>query len=178
MREVVYSFAMSLDGYIARPDGAFDFLDAFPADADYDFDAFLDSLSGIVMGRGTYDVVRRDGRWDYGRWPVCVATRRAVEDLPDNAVADAGDVASLLDRLRARGADGRIWVLGGGDVVRQLLDADLLDTIEIGVIPIILGSGIPAFGGAGADRWLALDFARPLANGAVHMRYRARRGQS
>lgn len=62
--EVIYMFAMSLDGFIARQDGSFDWLDDYPADADFDFDSFLASVSGIVMGRGTYDVIRRDGRWD------------------------------------------------------------------------------------------------------------------
>lgn len=170
--DVIYMFAMSLDGYIARPDGSFDWLERFPADADYDFDAFLDSLSGIVMGRGSYDAARRDGRWDYSRWPTAVATSRPIDDAPDGVEAMAGSPAQLLQNLRGRGATGRIWMFGGGDLARQFLDAGLLDTIEIGTIPVIIGSGLPAFGGAGADRWFELDFAKPLANGAVHSRYR------
>lgn len=170
--DVIYMFAMSLDGYIARPDGSFDWLEQFPADADYDFDAFLDSLSGIVMGRGSYDAARRGGRWDYSRWPTTVATSRPLDDVPANVEAIAGSPAQLLQNLRGRGATGRIWMFGGGDLARQFLDAGLLDAIEIGTIPVIIGSGLPAFGGAGADRWLDLDFAKPLANGAVHSRYR------
>jgi dihydrofolate reductase len=175
LNDVIYMFAMSLDGFIAREDGSFDWLDNHPPDADYDFDAFLASVTGIVIGRGTYDAVRRDGRWDYAKWPCVVATNRQVDDLPSNAEAIAGTSAELLANLRRRGAGGRIWVLGGGDVVRQLLEAGLLDTVEIGVIPVVIGSGLPAFGGAQADRWLELDFAKPLATGAVHLRYRVRR---
>lgn len=173
--EVIYMFAMSLDGFIARQDGSFDWLDDYPADADFDFDSFLASVSGIVMGRGTYDVIRRDGRWDYAKWPCVVATSRPVQDLPDNAEVLAGTSAELVARLRERGADGRIWILGGGELARQFLDAGLLDTIETGIIPIVLGAGIPAFGGAQPDRWLDLDFAKPLANGAIHARWRVRR---
>ena len=77
--------------------------------------------------------------------------------------------------LRERGGDGRIWMFGGGELARQFLDAGLLDTIETGIIPIVLGAGIPAFGGAQPDRWLDLDFAKPLANGAIHARWRVRR---
>lgn len=173
--EIIYMFAMSLDGFIARQDGSFDWLDDYPADADFDFDSFLASVSGIVMGRGSYDAARRDGRWDYAKWPCVIATSRPVEDLPDNAEVLGGTPAELVARLHERGADGRIWMFGGGELARQFLDAGLLDTIEAGIIPIVLGAGIPAFGGAQPDRWLDLDFAKPLANGAIHARWRVRR---
>ena len=172
--DVIYMFAMSLDGFIARPDGAVDWLEKFPADADFDFDAFLDSLTGIVMGRGSYEAARREGGWDYGRWPCAVATNRPLDDAPDGVEAVQGGPKELLDDLRSRGATGRIWMFGGGDLARQFLDAGLLDTIEIGTIPVILGTGIPAFGSPGADAWLELEFAKPLENGAVHSRYRVR----
>lgn len=175
LEAVIYMFAMSLDGFVARPDGSFDWLDDYPADSDFDFDAFLLSISGVVMGRGTYDVVRRGGRWDYGRWPVTVATSRPVEDLPDNAEVHRGTPRDLLANLRSRGADGRIWLLGGGNLARQFLDAGLLDIVEIGIIPVIIGNGVPAFGSGQPDRWLDLEFARPLANGAVHGRWQVRR---
>ncbi|PWK63889.1 dihydrofolate reductase [Aminobacter sp. AP02] len=168
-------FAMSLDGFIARDDGTFDWLDNFPADDDYDFSAFMDSLSGIVMGRATYDVVRRHDEWAYARYPCLVATSRPLDNPPESVEALAGSPAELLDNLRARGATGRIWLFGGGDLARQFMDAGLLDTIQIGTIPEILGSGIPAFGGKQGDRWLDLAFAKPLANGAVHAQYRVRR---
>lgn len=172
--EIIYMFAMSLDGYIAREDGSVDWLDAFPADSDYDFDTFLASLTGIIMGRGAYDIARRGDQWHYARWPCIVATRRPVEGLPPNAEALAGSPADLVANLRSRGAAGRIWLFGGGDLVRQFLDAGMLDTVEIGIIPVVIGAGIPAFGGAQPDRWFNLDFAKPLANGAVHVRYTAR----
>lgn len=171
MTDVIYMFAMSLDGFIARPDGSFDWLEAFPADADFDFDAFLASVTGIVMGRGSYEAARRGGGWDYGRWPTVVATGRGVDDLPDNAQAVSGTPADMLAALRLQGAEGRIWLFGGGDVARQFLEAGLLDTIEVGIIPVILGAGLPAFGGNQPDRWLDLKFSRALANGAMHLRY-------
>lgn len=173
--EIIYMFAMSLDGFIARQDGRFDWLDDYPADADFDFDTFLSSVTGIAMGRGTYDAVRRDGRWDYAKWPCVVATNRPVADLPRNAEALDGTPAELISNLRKRGAAGRIWLLGGGELARRFMETGSLDTLELGIIPVIIGSGIPAFGGAQPDRWLDLDFAKPLANGAVHARWRIRR---
>jgi dihydrofolate reductase len=175
INDIIYMFAMSLDGFIAREDGTFDWLDNFPPDDDYDFSAFMASLSGIVMGRATYDVVSREPEWAYAQYPCLVATSRPLDNLPENAEAMAGTPAEMLANLRARGAKGRIWLLGGGDLARQFMDAGLLDTIEIGTIPVILGSGLQAFGGKQADRWLDLAFAKPLANGAVHAQYRVRR---
>jgi len=175
MSDLIYMFAMSLDGFIAREDGSFDWLENFPADADFDFPAFEDSVTGIVMGRGSYEAARRHEQWPYARWPTLVATRRPVADLPANTESFAGSADAMLERLRGMGAGGRIWMFGGGDLARQFMEAGLLDTIEVGIIPVVLGSGIPAFGGAQPDRWLDLDFAKPLKNGAIHARYRVRR---
>ncbi|MEO9340191.1 dihydrofolate reductase family protein [Mesorhizobium sp. SB112] len=170
-KDVIYMFAMSLDGFIARPDGRVDWLDNYPADADYDFDTFLNSLSGIVMGRGSYEAARRASDWHYGRWPCTVATRRPIADAPQGVETVAGGPRELLDNLRSRGATGRIWMFGGGDLARQFIDAGVLDAVEIGTIPVILGEGIPAFGRNGEDAWLKLEFAKPLANGVIHSRY-------
>lgn len=178
MRDVIYMFAMSLDGFIARHDGTFDWLENYPADAEFDFANFEASVDGVVMGRGTYDVVRRHEAWPYSRWPTLVATRRPIADLPENTQVSSGEPRQLLDRLGEMGAEGRIWILGGGDLARQFMDAGLLDIIEVGTIPVILGSGITAFGGRQPDRWLDLEFAKGLNNGAVHSRYRVRREAS
>ncbi len=175
MNDVIYMFAMSLDGLIARTDGAIDWLDEFPADADFDFPAFEDSVTGIVMGRASYDAARRHPEWHYARWPVVVATRKPLSDPPANVRAVEGSPADMLARLREMGAAGRIWMFGGGVLARQFMDAGLLDTVEVGIIPVVLGHGIPAFGGAQPDRWLELDFARPLRHGAIHARYRVRK---
>jgi dihydrofolate reductase len=169
--DIVYMFAMSVDGFIARPDGAIDWLDGYPPDADFDFDAFMSSITGIVMGRNTYDVVRRHDVWPYSKYPCVVATSRPLDGPPVGVEAMAGGPQALLDNLQRRGANGRIWLLGGGDIARQFLAAGLLDTVEIGTIPVILGNGIPAFAALGADVWLNLNFAEPLANGATHSKY-------
>lgn len=169
---VIYMFAMSLDGFIARPDGSFDWLENYPANDEFEFDKFMSSITGIVMGRGSYDVARAAGEWAYGGLPCTVATRRPVEDLPDNVVALNAGPQALLDNLRSRGANGAIWLFGGGDLASRFIDAGLLDTVEIGIIPVVLGTGIPAFGVPKRDLWLDMEFSRALANGAVHARYR------
>ena len=175
MNDVVYMFAMSLDGFIARPDGSFGWLDEFPADAEFDFPAFEASVTGIVMGRASYDMTRRGGEWPYARWPVVVATHRPPADLPEGVETIGGAPADMQARLRKMGAAGRIWMFGGGALARQFMEAGLLDTVEVGIIPVLLGAGIPAFGGDRPDRWLDLEFAKGLENGAIHARYRVRR---
>ncbi len=171
--ELVYMFAMSLDGFIAREDGSVDWLEAFPANADFDFDSFLASLDGIVMGRESYEVARRHGGWEYGALPAVVATHRPVDDLPPNVRAMAGTPAELLEAVGAMGAEKRVWLFGGGSLVTQFVAAGLLDVVETGIIPVLLGRGLPSFG-APAETWLDLEFARGLGNGAIHARYRVR----
>jgi dihydrofolate reductase len=173
--EVTYMFAMSLDGFIARRDGRFDWLETFPANDDFNFGAFENSVTGIVMGRGSYDAAWIAGEWPYKRWPVVVATSRPLDDAPERVEATHCQPGEQVAQLRRMGAEGLIWLFGGGNLVRQYFEAGLLRTVEVGIIPVVLGDGIPAFGGLQPDRWLDLDFARPLKNGAIHARYAVRR---
>lgn len=167
---VIYMAAMSLDGFIARKDGSVDWLDAYPADAAYDFEGFLATVGGIVMGRDSYEVARRFGDWPYGAFPVAVATSRPLDQPPPGVTAVAGSPESILAALAGRMSGGRVWLFGGGRLAGSFLSAGLVDTIELGVIPVLLGEGIPAFGPAHRDR-LALDFAKPLDNGVIHARW-------
>ncbi|MGH6763443.1 MAG: dihydrofolate reductase family protein [Phyllobacterium sp.] len=174
MNDIIYMFAMSLDGFIANEDGSFDWLNDFPANADFSFDTFMESVTGIIMGRDTYEVIRSEPTWPYPNIPSVVATRRPLDGLPDNTSHISGTPQEMLDAVRGMGASGRIWIMGGGNVAKQFLDAGLLDTVEIGTIPVILGKGIPAFGKS-SQHWLELQFAKALKNGAVHSQYRVKR---
>lgn len=174
MSEVIYMFAMSLDGFIANEDGGFDWLNDFPANEDFGFDTFLASITGIIMGRDTYEVMRAEPEWPYSAIPSVVATNREIDDLPAGVATVAGTPQHMLDTVRGMGATGRIWLFGGGDIAKQFLDAGLLDTVDIGTIPVILGSGIPAFKKS-SRHWLELQSAKALANGAVHSQYRVKR---
>lgn len=174
MSDVVYMFAMSLDGFIANDDGSFDWLEQFPPDDGFGFNEFIAGITGIVMGRETYDVVRSVPEWPYGSLPVVVATHQDLGDLAANTAAMAGNPRELVAKLKALGANGRIWLMGGGDLARQFLDTGLLDIIDIGTIPVILGSGKPAFKNS-SRHWLDLQSAKALHNGAVRSIYRVKR---
>jgi dihydrofolate reductase len=166
----VYYAAVSLDGFIAGPDDDISWLDPYPAE-DVGYAGFIAGISGLVMGRRTYEIVMRLGDWPHGDRPTAVATRRPLDGAPPAVFAVAGTPREMLAALRARGADGRIWLEGGGDLAGQFLADGAIDEIELGVIPVLLGRGIPLFGGV-ARPHLALQWAKALPSGIVHVLYR------
>jgi dihydrofolate reductase len=143
MRRVRYSVAASLDGFIAGPNGEFDWI---PMDPTIDFGAFYSTIDTVLMGRGTYEIVQMAK--EKGEAPPDAAPRSYVfsrtlkpEDHPEVTVV-ADDAAGVVSRLKEEeGKD--IWLMGGGILFRSLLDAGLVDTVEVGIVPILLGSGIP-----------------------------------
>lgn len=171
LSECVYYVAATLDGFIAGANGEIDWLvnDFAPEEAGYD--AFFASVSGIIMGRKTYDAIRRHAQWPYQDRPTLVASRRAVTDAPRGVFAFSGTPAAMLAALRAHGARGRVWLEGGGGIAGQFLTVGLIDVLEVAIVPVLLGHGIPLFGGEAYPRF-ALEWARPLPSGMVHARYR------
>ena len=164
--------AVSLDGRIARPDGSVDdWLAAdYPAE-DFGFDAFLAGVDAILMGRGTYDAIRCFGYWPYPGKPAIVLTTRPLDDLPPAGVeARSGDVAAVAAELEARGY-GRVWIDGGGQFVRSMIAIGKLDRLEMAVIPIILGDGIPLFPQGTGELKLRLVGCETKAKGALHLVY-------
>jgi dihydrofolate reductase len=167
--------AVSLDGKIARPDGSVDdWLAAdYPAE-DFGFDAFLAGVDAILMGRGTYDAVRRFGDWPYPSKPTVVLTTRPLDDPPPAGVeARSGDVAAVAAELEARGYR-RVWIEGGGQVVRSMIAIGRIDVLEMAVIPIILGDGIPLFPQGTGELKLRLVRCETKAKGALHLVYEGR----
>jgi len=142
MRRVRYSVAASLDGFIAGPNGEFDWI---PMDPTIDFNAFYSTIDTVLMGRGTYKIVQtqkeRGGVEEPQPNSYVFSRTLKPEDHPDVTIV-ADDAGGVVAGLKER--DGRdIWLMGGGILFRSLLDAGVVDTVEIGIVPILLGSGIP-----------------------------------
>lgn len=140
MRKIVYSVAMSLDGYLAGPNGEADWI---VMDPEIDFTDMMARFDTILMGRRTFEAVQTMGGGGPMPGVITVVVSRTLrqEDHPGLTII-AEDVGGALSRLRA--ASGKdIWLFGGGSLFRSLLDLGLVDTIEVGVIPILLGGGIP-----------------------------------
>jgi dihydrofolate reductase len=140
MRKIVYSVAMSLDGYLAGPNGEADWI---VMDPEIDFAGMMARFDTILMGRRTFEATRAMGGGASmpGVASVVVSRTLRQEDHPGLTII-AEDVGGALSRLRA-GSGKDIWLFGGGSLFRSLLDLGLVDTIEVGVIPVLLGIGIP-----------------------------------
>ena len=164
--------AVSLDGKIARPDGSVDdWLAADHPAEDFGFDAFLAGVDAILMGRGTYEAVRRLGDWPYPGKPTVVLTTRPLDDpAPAGVEARSGDVAAVAAEFEGRGCH-RVWIEGGGHIVRSMIAIGKLDVLEMAVIPVILGDGVPLFPAGTGELRLRLVGCEAKAKGALHLVY-------
>src|SRR5271155_1545757 len=141
MRRLRYSVAMSLDGYIAGPNGEYDWITVDPA---IDFGALFKQFDVLVMGRRTFETTLQ-AQGSSNPMPgmkVMVFSRTLrPEDYPDVTIINNGAAEAVAAQKAEPGKD--IWLFGGGALFRSLLDAQLVDTIEVGVMPILLSQGIP-----------------------------------
>ncbi|HJZ88845.1 MAG TPA: dihydrofolate reductase family protein [Polyangia bacterium] len=162
--------ATSLDGYIARANGAIDWLSiVHPLDEAHGYQAFFDSIDTIVVGRGTYDTVLGFEQWPYRGKRVIVMTHRPREPRQGEEFF-AGSATELAGRL---GDAKRVYV-DGGKVIGQFFAAGLVDDLTLSVIPIVLGDGIRLFSGGEGEHRLELESHRAWPSGLVQLRYRVR----
>lgn len=145
MRRIVYSVAMSLDGYIAGPNGEADWIVMDP-DLGPAFEELYSRFDTMLLGRKTWEAMAGQGGGSGGGafkdWRILVFSR-TLTSLPQKGVTlVSGDAHEELTRLKASpGKD--IWLFGGGELFRSLLDLGLVDAIGVGIIPVLLGGGTP-----------------------------------
>jgi dihydrofolate reductase len=139
----------SLDGCVAGPDHDLSFLEEYGPDPDSEpgdglgFDAFLAQIGALLMGRRTYQVLLDHDLWPYGDRLVLVATHHPLPPAPQGGTARAvaGPIESLVAEAKAVAGDRDVY-LDGGDLVRQGLDAGLVDELCITLLPVLLGRGV------------------------------------
>jgi dihydrofolate reductase len=170
MRASVF-IATSLDGFIARQDGALDWL---PTDGGepHGYDEFIATVDAIVMGRKTFETVLTFDAWPYGTKPVVVlSTRPSGLKAPDGAVCDmmTGTPHEIVARLSARGM--KHLYVDGGVTIQRFLEAGLIQRLIITRIPVLLGSGIPLFGPLPHDLRLEHVATRAYPSGLVQSEY-------
>lgn len=168
---------LSLDGFVARSGDELDFLPQ-PTDADLaEFSAWLASFDVILQGRRTWDVVQSFGSeaWPYGRTPVRVWTRAepgeppGPQRSPAHSFVRGADPQTVLEGLAGEGF-GRVYV-DGPSVVQQFLAAGLLDELDLGLVPVLIGNGVRLWGALPGDRRLELLACEVGAAGLVRVRY-------
>jgi len=175
MRNVVLGLGISLDGYIARPDGAVDFL-FMPKD--YSMAPFFATIDTYIMGRKTLDAALQMSGGSY-KWdmPTYVFSHSQPPGKRDGLEFVNQSPASLIGRLRKRpGKD--IWMMGGGELAREFLHADLIDALHLGIVPTLLGAGIPLFPGGFPQRDFQLAENQTYSKGLVVLKYERARAKA
>ncbi len=161
--------AVSVDGYIARSDGAIDWLATVQQEGeDYGYKKFFDSVDALVVGRNTYDLALGFEPWPYSGKRCIVLTHRPPTSRHGEEFFGGGPEA-LVEQL---GRDGTRHVyVDGGTVIQQFLAAKVIDDLTLSVVPVVLGAGIRLFAKDGPEQRLTLDEARSWPTGLTQLRY-------
>ena len=165
-RRIRYHVACSLDGYIADEKGGADWIVDEPT---IDFAALFAEFDTFLMGRKTYELVLSQAGFELGGEVVVVSRTLRPEDHPGVTII-AEDLAARLRELKDRpGKD--IWLFGGGELFRSLLDLDLVDTVEPAIVPVLVGGGVPFLPEPAARKKLTLTHHRVFPSGIVWLEY-------
>lgn len=174
MRRIRYSVAMSLDGYIAGPNGEYDWI---PMDPDIDFAAMFSAFDTALMGRKSFEVTQQaaGGVGMPGIRSIVVSRTLAQTDHPEVSILNEVSKTTFDALRRQPGRD--IWLFGGGSLFQSLLGIGGVDTVEVAIVPILLGGGIPLLPASTGQHSLELTKTRVYEKtGIVALDYRVRTG--
>ena len=176
MRKVVLSLAMSLDGYIAKPDGDVEWLKSVPnpKKIDHGFVNFYKTIDTTIMGNNTYKEILGFGiPFPFPDKKNYVLTKSPQHNT--EFVNFISDVAPIIRELK-KDSGKNIWLIGGGQINTLLLNQDLIDELLIRIVPIVIGEGLPLFGNNVKETIFELYKTETFSTGVVQITYRPLRG--
>lgn len=166
MRRIRYQVACSLDGYIADSKGGADWIVEEPQ---IDFAELFDQFDTLLMGRRTYESTLKVAGGFWGKRVLVFSRTLRQEDHPAVTVVADRVEQSLQDLRSQPGKD--IWLFGGGELFRSLLELGFVDTVEPAIIPVLVGGGVPFLPSPAVQRRLALTGHRVYPSGIVGLEY-------
>jgi len=173
MRKIKVYIAISLDGYIATREGKIEWLTGFPnpEGTDYGYAEFLTTIDTTLMGNNTYkDVLVLSETFPYPDKTNYVFTRDSTQTDTAFVKFISGDITRFVEGLKKQdGTD--IWLVGGGQLNGALLQADLIDEMIIHVIPVVLGDGLPLFGGIPMEKVFRLTGSKTYSSSVLELHY-------
>jgi dihydrofolate reductase len=171
-RKVVLYIAMSLDGYIAKPNDDLSFLSIVEQEGqDYGYEEFIKSVDAVIVGRKTYDKVISMG---FG-FPHTDKDAYIITRTPRPAVGSVkfytGDLKTLIEKLKSENGKN-IFCDGGAEIVNELLKQDLIDELIISIIPILVGDGTKLFNDSRPEQKLEFVSAKSFEKGLTQLHYK------
>ncbi|WP_461533939.1 dihydrofolate reductase family protein [Sinomicrobium sp.] len=173
MRKISLFIAMSLDGYIAKPNDDLSFLKIVEKEGeDYGYKEFTDTVDTLIIGRKTYDYVLKEigsSHYDNGQRDVYVITRTERPQV-GRTIFYTGNITDLVTQLKSEKGKN-IYCDGGAEVINELLKHDLIDELIISVIPILVGNGTRLFKDGRPEQTLELVTTKAFDTGLIQLYY-------
>jgi dihydrofolate reductase len=167
MRRIRYAVAMSLDGYIAGPNGEFDWI---ITDPDIDFGEIYSRFDTVLLGRRTFEAMGHGGSGSMPGMKMIVFSRTMrQEDFPRLTIVAEGLEDAVASLRSGPGKD--LWLFGGGSLFRSFLEARLVDTVEVAVVPVLLAQGIPLLPPPAEQVKLRLTSSKAFKTGIMSLEY-------
>jgi dihydrofolate reductase len=177
MRKVVLGLGISLDGYIARPDGTVDFLSTAkkhsgPPAKDYSMGPFFATVDEAIMGRKTYEMGLKmgGGSLPKSKMAMYVFSHSQAPGERGGVTFVNESLKSIVEKLRKRPGKN-IWLMGGGELARDFLKEDLVDELYIGIVPVLIGEGLPLFPSGFPQREFTLLENKTFSKGLIALKY-------